>query len=59
MAEPFFMFQRHVHDVEASDRDYTDEISRIDKIEFRSLDKGNTIVGNQVHGGDLMPRDGR
>jgi hypothetical protein len=59
MAEPFNMFQRHVADVEPIDADYEDDMKRIDKIEMRSLDKGNTIVGVTVHGGDLMPRDGR
>jgi hypothetical protein len=55
--EPFGMFDRHVHDVQIRNRDWEDDISRIDKIEFLSLDK--QVAGDNVHGGYLLPRDGR
>jgi hypothetical protein len=36
-----------------------DQISRVDEIKPFSLDKQKLILGEQVHGGTIIPRTGR
>lgn len=59
MAEPFNMFDRHVPGVSMTNADWTDSMRRVDIIEIVDLDKMNTFLGDNVHGGLMLPRTGR
>jgi hypothetical protein len=62
MAEPFTtIFLRNAPDVDIEDYDPTEEMCRVDEIEFTNLDKvsQNLSGGELIHGGDLHPRVGR
>lgn len=59
MAEPFCMFERHGGGTDIPNTDWTDEMRRVDKIELVDLDKMNTFLGDNVHGGMMLPRSGR
>lgn len=59
MAEPFCMFTRHVVSVGNQQTDWTEPMSRVDDIELIDFDKNQSLVGDNVHGGILIPRTGR
>lgn len=62
MAEPFMPNARYLVGAEFGTFDPTDEISRIDEIRSSSVDgQLLTLSGgqHQLHGGYLLPREGR
>lgn len=59
MMEPFCMFARTSRNVNIQNTDWTDDMSRIDRIEMVDLDKQMTFFGESVNGGNMLPRAGR
>lgn len=62
MAEPFLPNGRHLVGADFGQFDPTDLVSRIDEIKVSSVDTQLlTLSGgaHQLHGGSLLPRDGR
>jgi hypothetical protein len=59
MFEPFVVNARRVPTLTDIVFDPTDEINRIDYIEERSIDKEKLTLGDYVHGGYQLSREGR
>lgn len=63
MVEPFTMFAALAVDVDIANYDSSEELRRIDRIEFVNLDTYPQILSNFdgiiLHGGNLIPRSGR
>lgn len=62
MVEPFVVNARVSKETPIIEFDPTDEIARIDEIKGRTIDKSLLVLSGgdyQLHGGYMMPRDGR
>ena len=63
MVEPFIVGTKFTPETPIQEHDDTDEMSRIDSIEYVDLDKLPTMLGDGAspafHGGNQLPRTGR
>ena len=59
MVEPFDLFANRMNDIDIKNYDATEELRMVTDIQYINLDRLNLILGENVHGGYLMPRDGR
>lgn len=53
------LFSRCVPGVQFNDADMADEMTMVTGIEGISMDREKYILGDAIHGGYVLPRDGR